>query len=295
MRYFIQNVIDVISLGCLYSLIALGLALVFGIMRFINFAHGELIMLTGYALYVIGGDRSFLLMILGGYLAVVLIALLMERVAFRPIRGASVSTQLVTSFAVAFLIENIVTVIFGARAKSVAMPRLMSNQTTLAGFRINNLDLITAAVAVALFVGLTLFLRRTSLGTQMRAAAEDFEMARTMGVRANTIIASAFAISGLLAGTAGIILVARSGTLVPTMGLRPIVIGFVAIIVGGLGSLVGAAVGSFVLSFLTVSLQAVLPYGLRQFRDAFVFAAVVAIFFVRPSGIIVDRRLRARV
>jgi branched-chain amino acid transport system permease protein len=156
-------------------------------------------------------------------------------------------------------------------------------------------DLVTAAVTLALFAALTVFLRRTSIGTQMRAAAEDFEMARLMGVRANTVIAASFAITGVLAAVAGVILVAKSGTLVPSMGLQPIVIGFVAIIVGGLGSLRGAVVGAFVLSTLTVTLQATFPYDLRQFRDAFVFAIVMAIFFVRPSGIVVERRLATRV
>lgn len=289
-----QNVVDIISLGCLYSLIALGLALIFGIMRFINFAHGQLIMLSGYVLYLAAG-LPFAFMLLIAVVVTAVVALVMERVAFRSVRGAGISTQLVTSFAVAFLIENIVTVVFGARAKSVAMPDFLSGQTTIAGARVSNLDLITAAVAAALLLGLTLFLRRTSIGTQMRAAAEDFEMARLMGVRANTVIATAFAITGLLAAAAGIILVAKSGTLVPSMGLQPIVIGFVAIIVGGVGSLHGAVVGAFVLSFLTVTLQATFPYDLRQFRDAFVFAIVMTIFVLRPSGIVVERRLRTRV
>ena len=294
MTYFTQNVIDVIALGCLYSLIALGLAMVFGIMRFINFAHGALIMLTGYALYLTS-DLPFVVMLLVALLAVAASALLMERVAFRPIRGAGVSTQLVTSFAVAFLVENLVSVIFGARAKSVAMPAFLSEQTTVADIRVSNLDVVTALVAIALFAGLAVFLRRTAIGTQMRAAAEDFEMARLMGVKANKVIAAAFAITGILAAVAGIILVAKAGALVPGMGLEPIVIGFIAIIVGGLGSLKGAVVGAFVLSTLTVTLQAVLTYEIRQFRDAFVFAIVMLIFFVRPSGIIVDRRLSTRV
>jgi branched-chain amino acid transport system permease protein len=295
MRTLLQSSVDIISLASIYSIIAIGLALVFGVMRFINFAHGELIMITGYALYLVGGSRSFPVMALGGLAVAVAAALLMERVAFRPIRGSSMSTQLVTSFALAFLIQSLVTVAFGARAKSVGMPTFMTDQTIIAGFRVSNLDLISVGTAVALLAALTIFLRRTALGIQMRAAAEDFEMARLLGVRANTVIAFAFAISGLLAAAAGILLVAKSGTLVPTMGLQPVVIGFVAIIVGGLGSLAGAALGSLVLSALTVTLQALLPYGVRQFRDAFVFAAVIGIFFFRPRGLIVDRRLRTRV
>lgn len=292
MRTFVQSLIDFLSLGSLYALIALGLALVFGIMRFINFSHGELITISGYTLYLVGSNQPFFVMCGCALVVAMVVAMLIEKVAFRPIRRANVSTQLVTSFAVAFFIQNTISVAFGARAKAVRMPSFLTEQTSIADYRIANLDLVTAAITLTLIAALIVFLRKTRLGTQMRAAAEDFEMARLMGVRANTVISAAFAISGLLAATAGIILVAKSGTLVPTMGLRPIVFGFVAVIVGGLGSLAGAAVGAFVLSFLTVTLQTILPLGVRQFRDAFVFGAVIAIFFVRPRGLIVDRRLR---
>ena len=139
---------------------------------------------------------------------------------------------------------------------------------------------------MVLLISFGLFLKKTRLGVQMRAAAEDFPMARLLGVRANTVIAAAFALSGLLAGVAAILLVAQTGTLTPTMGVTPVLVAFVATIIGGLGSLGGAVIGGFALGTLTVTLQAELPLALRAYRDAFVFGGVIAILVFRPNGLL---------
>jgi branched-chain amino acid transport system permease protein len=290
---FIQTFIDFISLGSLYALLAVGLALVFGIMRFINFAHGELIMVAGYALIAMAG-QNFALMVVAAVASSIALALLMERAGFRPIRGASPATQLVTSFALSFLIQSAMTVAIGAQAKSVGVPRIFTTQFDVAGIPVPNLAWITVLVAIAATGSLALFLKRTTIGVQMRAAAEDFEMAGLLGVRANRVIATAFAISGLLAAVASIMLVAGGGLVLPSMGFRPIVIAFVAVILGGLGSLRGAAIGAFALAFLTDFAQAYLPLNLQSFRDVFVFLIVIVIFFVRPKGIVVVRGLNVR-
>ena len=294
MRTLIQHVIDFLSLGPLYAMLALGLAMVFSIMRSINFAHGELITLAAYALFFASGEVPTLLVIGSAILIGVIGALAMERIAFRPIRDASPSTQLVATFGLAFLIQNIISVVLGARQKSVGMPSFLTGTVTLLDFQIPNLDLIALAVFTLLITALAVFLKRTRLGIQMRAAAEDFEMARLLRVKANTVIAVAFAISGVLAGVSAVLLVTRSGTVFPAMGLRPVVLGFVAVILGGLGSLFGAAMGGFVLAFLTILLNVILPQELRPFRDAVLFLVVAAIFVVRPRGLLPSRRTEAR-
>ena len=149
-------------------------------------------------------------------------------------------------------------------------------------------------MTLALLAAVGLFLRRTTLGTQMRAAAEDFRMARVLGIRANTVIASAFALSGLLAGTAAILLTAQTGTASPTMGVNIVLVAFTATILGGMGSLRGAVLGGFSIGVLTVTLQASLPLDLRPYRDAFVFAAVLAVLVVRPQGLLPARATLAR-
>ena len=294
MRTLIQHVIDFLSLGPLYAMLALGLAMVFSIMRSINFAHGELITLAAYALFFVSGEAPTVLVIGSAILIGVIGALVMERIAFRPIRDASPATQLVTTFGLAFLIQNIISVVLGARQKSVGMPSFLTGTVTLFDFQIPNLDLIALVVFTLLITALAVFLKRTRLGIQMRAAAEDFEMARLLRVKANTVIAVAFAISGVLAGVSAVLLVTRSGTVFPAMGLRPVVLGFVAVILGGLGSLFGAAMGGFVLAFLTILLNVILPQELRPFRDAVLFLVVAAIFVVRPRGLLPSRRTEAR-
>jgi branched-chain amino acid transport system permease protein len=294
MQFALQNAVDAISLGSLYALFALGIALIFGIMQLVNFAHGELIMVGGYALFFLGHPPWPLL--IAGVLAVVIaFALVMERVAFRPVRGANPATLLVTSFAVSFFLQNLAILIFSSRPKSVALSPIFTEFFSVGGLRIAKLNVLIVLVTILLLTGLAAFLKKTPLGVQMRAAAEDFGMARLLGVRANTVIATAFAISGLLAGAAALLLEAQTATLTPTMGLNPVIIAFVATVIGGMASLPGAVLGGFTLGCLTVALQAALPLEFRAYRDAFAFGAVIAILVFRPQGLIVARTARTRV
>jgi branched-chain amino acid transport system permease protein len=294
MIFFFQNVINAVSLGGLDALIALGIAVLFSIMKLVNFAHGELIMIGGYTLFLLhGAPLPFTLIAV--VLVVVFAALLMERTAFRTVRSADPATLLVTSFAISFLLQNVVLVTMGAQAKSVALPDFVTSSIAIAGLRVANLDLLTIAVTVVLLAALVAFLRRTALGVQMRAAAEDFQMARLLGVRANRVVATAFAISGALAGVVSTLYVSRTAALDPTMGVQPVLVGFVACVIGGLGSLSGAALGGFLLGIVTVALQVLLPIELRPSREAFSFVIVVAVLLLRPHGLLGARWLKERV
>ena len=294
MEQVIQDIVDAASLGSLYALLALGIALIFGIMGLINFAHGELIMIGAYTLFLISGPPLPVL-IAGTVVAVVLAAVLMERVAFRPVRGAEPATLLVTSFAVAFLLQNLALLIFGSRPKGVNILPSLSDVFTIGDVRFGKLAIVLIVTTIVLLTGLAMFLKRTRLGLQMRAAAEDFDTARLMGVRANQVIATAFALSGVLAATAAIFLVADGGTAYPTIGLAPVIVAFVATVIGGLHSLLGAAIGGFVLGALTILLQAWLPEGLLVYRDSFVYGTVILVLLFRPQGIIAAKSLRERV
>lgn len=284
MTQYIQNLVDALSLGGLYALIALGIALIFGLMRLVNFAHGELIMIGGYALVLLSGF-GLPVMIGGALVVAALAAVTMERLAFRPIRTASAPTLMVTSFAVSYMLQNLAIVALGAHAKTVSIAGPLAGSVSIGELRIARLPLITIAVVLTLLGCLRIFLMRTSLGLHMRAAAEDFEMARLTGVKANTVVASAFLLSGGLAGVVSALLIAQSGTVSPTVGVTPLIVGVVAVVIGGIGNLSGAVVGGFVLGVLTVLLQTFLPLDLRVYRDALVFAAVIAILLVRPQGI----------
>jgi branched-chain amino acid transport system permease protein len=285
----IESGVDALSLGSLFALYALGIALVFGIMGLINFAHGELVMVGGFVLAVLKPDLPFFPLVLVLVATVVAFALGMERVAFRPIRGAAPATLLVTSFAVSFLLQNLAILIFGSTPRTLSVTETLGQSFKLGEIAVPKLDIAIVATTVGLLLGLTLFLSRTALGVQMRAAAEDFQMARLLGVPANRVIAAAFAISGLAAAAGALFLVSQTGTVTPEMGVTVVLFAFMATILGGLGSLVGAVAGGLLLGILTVVLQQTLPYELRPYRDAFVFGIVFALLIVRPRGLMPSR------
>jgi branched-chain amino acid transport system permease protein len=203
--------------------------------------------------------------------------------------------MLVTSFAVSVLLVNISVLVWGSLGRSVPIGGVTLEQWLVGGVRIRKIDVITLAVTAFLLIALTVFLKRTSLGVQMRAASEDFRMSRLLGVPANRVISSAFVISGVLAGSVALLAVSNSGGVSPGMGLFPLIFGLVATVLGGMASLVGAVVGGFVLGGLVTGLEAGLPDDLRIYRDAFVFGAVVLILVFRPQGIIAGRASQERV
>jgi branched-chain amino acid transport system permease protein len=289
-----QNLIDALALGSLYALIALGVAVIYTVMGLLNFAQGEFIMLPAYALYVLAG-LPFGVALGGALVTGIVVAMLAERVAFRPVRQADPAAQLVTSLAVATILQSLVMATVDTRSQSVATPAVLGESTEIAEIAVPNLELVTLGLTAAVLVGLIWLLHRTQVGLEMRAAAENFEMARLLGVRADRVILVAFAISGLVAALAGVLLVAQTGQVSPTMGLTPVVVGFVAVTIGGFGRISGAVVGGVVLGALSSLLGAYLPDGLAPFRDAFVFSLPVVILVFRPEGLLAPPDARARV
>lgn len=304
MTVVLQHVIDAISLGSLYALAALGVGLIFGVMRLINFAHGDFMMVGAYALIVpstailatpLIGAWPVPLMIVSILVIVVLLALLTERIVFRPLRQTDPATLLIGSFAVSFFLQHLVLVVYGGRPKAVNILGGLNEQVIVLGLRIPKLEIATIVITFVLLVGLALFLKRTMFGLQIRAAAEDFNMARLLGVRANTVIAMAFAISGFLAGVVSLLLVTQSGVLYFGMGVQPVLFAFVATVIGGMGSLAGAALGGFLVGTVSVALQVLLPFELRLNRDAFIFLIVILVLLFRPGGLLQGRAPKERV
>jgi branched-chain amino acid transport system permease protein len=281
----LQHVIDAVSAGSLYALFALGVAFIFGVAQIVNFAHGELIMVAAYLVLVTVG-LVWPLVLVVVVLAVVVLALTMERVVFRPMRRADAVSVLIMAFSLSVFLQNAVLAIAGPRAKSVNFADALTHPLTIGSLRIPWLDVITIAVTIVLLVALGVLLRRSPIGRQLRAAAEDFGMARMVGVRANTVIATAFAVSGGLAAVGGILLTIQTGSLTPSLGLQPVLIAFIATVIGGMGSLTGAVLGGYLLGALTVLLQVVLPEGLIPYRDAIVFGLVIVALLVRPQGLV---------
>jgi branched-chain amino acid transport system permease protein len=282
----LQVGVDAVSFGALFAVMALGLALLFGVMRLMNFAYGELIMVGGYTMYYTR-DFGALPMILITIVVVVLVSVLMELIAFRPVRHAVPVTLLITSFAVSFGLQQVafMTVARG-RQKGVEPYPWLTDQHEIAGLRLSNLDVLTLLVAAGLLIGMTLLLRRTTIGIQLRASTEDYEMARLVGIRGNRVISFAFAITGLLAAAVCILYVLRTGSLSATMGVTPLLIAFVGGAIGGLGSLTGAALGGFTLGVVINSIQSSLPVDLSGYTLMFAFLFVIVVLVIAPNGLL---------
>jgi branched-chain amino acid transport system permease protein len=291
---FVQQLVNALSLGSIYALLALGLSMVYGVLGMLNFAYGELVTICGYSmLWATYMGAPFVVVAIVGVLAACFASVLMELVAFRPLRGASFVSLLFTSFAVAQLIQNGFRQAVSVRSKGIPVPELFDRAVQLGSIRIGVLSIITASIGAVSLVTLTTFMRRSRAGVAMRAAAQDFTTARLSGVRANRVISLAFAISGILAGIAGVLWIARTTSVNPTSGFVPVVQAFIASVIGGLGNLRGAVLGGFFLGTLEVFLQATLPGSLLPYAQAASLLIVVGVLYVRPQGLFGGRAAAA--
>ncbi|MCA3574500.1 MAG: branched-chain amino acid ABC transporter permease [Aestuariivirga sp.] len=304
MTALLQILFDALSLGSLYALGALGIALIFGVMRLVNFAHGDYISFCVFAMLWPSIDAAAIVFAgkLPTYLLVPLILLigaglsvLSEIVVFRRFRNANPATMMIASFALGFVIKYFLLMLYSSRPKSIDLWSNLSQQVEIMGARIPPLQVITIVVTIAILLALTAFLKRTRFGLEMRAAAENFTMARMLGVRANMVIMMAFAVSGMLAAAIGLILVTQTGTVDINMGANLMLVAFVATVIGGLGSLPGAVIAGYLIGAATVLMQVVLPPDARPFRDAFVYGAVIVMLIWRPNGLFSSKATKQRV
>jgi branched-chain amino acid transport system permease protein len=317
--YAIQQVVNALSAGSLYALMAVGLAMVFGILRLINFAHGDMMMIAAYlAVFSLGAGLPLAVALPVIVLGTVAVGLLMERVAYRPIRGAPDVAMLLTSFAVGQILQNgtLLTTRLAGKPTLIAFPSpdLLNGVVTLGAITIPKVNLASFVAGIVLLGLLSVFVTRTTLGLSMRAAAEDLAAARLVGINVNRVVATAFAIGAALAAVAGLLYSVQAGQINPYMGFTPVLKAFIAAVIGGFGSISGAVLGGYVLGFLEVLvtslagigdllpagsvppeirtfLQQWLPSGLASWRDAVVFVVLILVLLVRPQGIL-GRRVR---
>jgi branched-chain amino acid transport system permease protein len=304
MTDLLQYVVDAVSLGSLYALVALGIGLLFGILRLVNFAHGDFITVGVYALIVPSTDvtaRMFIgawnwtVLVPAIIAIVILVALIADALVFRRLRRATTPSLMIASFAVSYIIQNELMMLYGSRPKAVNLWGVLAEQIMIGPLRVSLLQTVTIGVTLLLMTVLALFLKHTAMGLQMRAAAENFRMARYLGVRANFVIGVAFAISGVLAAAVSLLFVAQTGVLTANLGVPLVLFGFIATVIGGMGSLQGAVAGGFLLGFIMIMLNAYLPDDLRVFRDAFAFCFVIVILLFWPSGLVPTKALAERV
>ena len=287
---FLSTLIDGLSLGGVYALIALGYTMVYGIAKMLNFAHGDIIMVGGYVIYVI------MLRLSGGAIPAVLAALAaccllgvtVEKVAYKPLRGASPLAVLITAIGVSYCLESLAQIIFSSDPKTVIISDALNNRVGIGSFSISYATLLTLGVTIVIMVALTLYIKFSKTGRAMVATSEDRGAAQLMGVNVNKIITITFAIGSVLAGVASAFYLIKTPTVTNTMGAMPGIKAFTAAVIGGIGSIPGAMLGGILLGvvdFFSISVPALAPYTV-----AIDFGFLIILLLVRPNGILGKKR-----
>jgi branched-chain amino acid transport system permease protein len=289
-----QQTVNWLTLGGIYALIALGIAVVFSVLGLINFAHGELITVAGYTMFLLLGAGAPLVLVVPASIAAAgLAAVVMERIVFRPLRGASMASLILGSLALSLVLQNLFLLTAGARPKALDLPAWTNAHFDLGGVVVKYMDVATWVVTAVILVGVVTFLRRSVRGLALRAAAEDFPVTRLMGINATAVVRGAFLLSGLLAGVAAFFYLANASLISPSTGFNPVLKGFIAAVIGGLGSLSGAVLGGFALAAIETFFTLALPETLAPMVQAFVFGLVILVLLLRPQGLLAARSLSA--
>ena len=282
---FLQYMINGISIGAVYAIIALGYTMVYGIAKMLNFAHGDVIMVGAYISYCV---TSYLgLPAFAGVLAAMVVCtvlgIVIEGLAYKPLRGTSSLAVLITAIGVSYFLQNAAQLIWGSAPKNyksvvtIAPLKLFGGQLTITGE-----VLITVAACIIIMIGLTLFTGKTRMGKAMRAVSEDRDAAQLMGINVNSTISMTFAIGSALAAIAGVLLCSTVPTLQPTTGSMPGIRAFTAAVFGGIGSIPGAMLGGILLGVIETFSKAYLS---TQFSDAIVFLVLILVLLVKPAGL----------
>jgi len=282
-----QTVADAVGLGAVYALMAVGIGLVFGVLRLINFAYGQLVMAGAYTL-AFTSDWPVAASIAACFVVVIALSLAMERAVFRPLRTQSPAVMLVTTFAVAFFLQSVALLIdigddtIGEPAASVAS---LNQAIDVGGVDVRKITIVAVVTAVVALSLLAILLARTSIGLHMRAAAADFQTARLVGVRANTVIGFAVLLSGVLAATVAVILTVQFPLVSPDFALRDTIVVLVGVVVGGIDRLWTATLGGFTIGFASGIINGALPTDETVFLPSAVFALVILVLLLRPAGL----------
>ena len=283
---FISYLIKGVSLGSVYSIIALGYTMVYGIAKMLNFAHGDVIMVGGYVIFTVMSMMGLnpVIAVLISIIFCTLLGITIERVAYKPLRGASSLAVLITAIGVSYLLQNLALLIFGADTKSfssvITLPalKLAGGSLTISGE-----TLVTIPICIIIMVSLTIFVKKSRTGRSMLAVSEDKAAAVLMGVNVNKTIAITFAIGSSLAAIASALMFSAYPSLTSTSGSMPGIKAFVAAVFGGIGSIPGAMIGGILLGVIEILSRA---YISSQLADAIVFMILIVVLLVKPTGIL---------
>lgn len=284
----LQHLANGISLGSLYALLAIGYTMVYGILRLINFAHGEIFMVGAYiAFYLMTSTFMAIPWFVAVVIAIILTVLfgiLVEKFAYAPLRNQPRISVMISAIGASFLLQNLGIVIFGGRPKAFPVPDLFNQIVKIGNVSIVSITFYIPIVTAGLLMGLLYIVNKTKTGMAMRAVSKDYEAARLMGINVNKIISFTFAIGSALACFGGIMWGFKYPQLLPVMGLIPGLKCFIAAVVGGIGDIRGAVLGGFLLGLMEILIVAFFP-ALTGYRDAFAFILLIVILLVKPTGL----------
>ena len=286
MELILSTLINGLSLGGIYAMIALGYTMVYGIAKMLNFAHGDIIMVGGYVIYVFMATQNPILAVLMAVVFCVLLGITIEKIAYKPLRGASPLAVLITAIGVSYLLQSLAQIIFGSANKMVTVYDFGS--ISFLGVTVQVSALVTLASTIVVMIALTLFVKCTRVGRAMIAVSEDKGAAQLMGINVNRIITITFAIGSALAALAGLFYLLKSPTISSTLGAMPGIKAFTAAVIGGIGSIPGAMLGGILLGMvecISYKITAIAPY-----TDAIEFSILIIILLVRPTGFLGKKR-----
>lgn len=286
MELILSTLINGLSLGGIYAMIALGYTMVYGIAKMLNFAHGDIIMVGGYVIYVFMALQNPLLAILMAVIFCVLLGILIEKLAYKPLRGASPLAVLITAIGVSYLLQSLAQIVFGSANKMVTVYDF--GTVRFLGISVQISALVTLAVTVVVMIALTLFVKYTRIGRAMIAVSEDKGAAQLMGINVDGIITITFAIGSALAALAGLFYLLKAPSISSTLGAMPGIKAFTAAVIGGIGSIPGAMLGGILLGIvesISYKITVIAPY-----TDAIEFSILIIILLVRPTGFLGKKR-----
>ena len=286
-QIFMQQFVNALSLGSLYALIAIGYTMVYGILRLINFAHGDVFMIGGYLAFsaVTAFMMPWWVAVIAAIGMTTLFGMGLERVAYRPLRDSPRISIMISAIGASFLIENLAIVLFDARPKAFPVPDFFASTFVLGDVHISMVSIIIPVVTAIILAALLWVIYRTKTGMAMRAVATDIDAARLMAIDVNRIISFTFAIGSALAAVGGIMWALKYPRLEPLMGIMPGLKCFIAAVIGGIGSIAGAVLGGLLLGLIELMTIAFLPE-LTGYKDAFAFVLLIVVLLVKPTGLL---------
>ncbi|MBS6310958.1 MAG: branched-chain amino acid ABC transporter permease [Firmicutes bacterium] len=281
--FYIQLLLSGVTVGSLYALIAIGYTMVYGILRLINFAHGDIFMMAGFFMVYISASCSLAVSIPLVLLLTVLLGVAIERAAYKPLRTAPRMSVMISAIGVSYLLQNLANYITGGIARAYPDIPFFTQVMNVGGLSIKRITIITPILTIALVVVLVILIQKTKIGMAMRAVSRDFETSQLMGIKINSVISMTFVIGSFLAGVASILYFSNYGQVSPMIGAMPGLKAFVAAVFGGIGSIPGAVIGAFIIGICESFIKA--NETIAVFSNAFTFALLIVILLCKPNGL----------